>query len=276
MNIKKTMITIAAVGLTFTASFSQVFAKANPKTNGSIVYTALGTQRYASFDAHQTGNCMTNWNVSGNYTIGFTLANDSSEYVHDATLTQTGTSVSGSGGYPAGSSHSYAWNVTSGTVSGSTVNLTVTYTYGAPGTVMNMIGTIAPDGTLSGTWDDNYGGSRNGTWMTKTGTATVSYTSCTGKGQFKYADVNGDWYVVKVTCAYINGSDAVFSGPVTYASNPAWTTNWLIAKVHDAGTPGTKGDTVSGDFVTNDPQCNAASIVNGPFTVTAGNLVVHK
>jgi Ca2+-binding RTX toxin-like protein len=111
------------------------------------------------------------WNVAGNYNIGFQVTGDPTVYTHDAQLTQTGSSVDGVGGYPAGVPHTYAWDVTSGAVSGNTINLTVIYTLGAVGTVMNMTGTIASDGTMSGTWTDNFGGSRAGTWQTSLGAA---------------------------------------------------------------------------------------------------------
>ncbi len=43
------------------------------------------------------------WSATGNYEITFYLAPDTSvtPYVHHATFTQTGSSVTGSGGYPA-------------------------------------------------------------------------------------------------------------------------------------------------------------------------------
>ncbi len=116
------------------------------------------------------------WDVTGNYNIGFQLTGDPTVYTHDAQLTQTGSSVDGVGGHPAGGPHVYEWDVTSGTVSGNTINLTVAYTMGAPGTIMNMTGTIAPNGTMSGTWTDNFGGPRSGTWQTTSGDAETAVT----------------------------------------------------------------------------------------------------
>lgn len=121
------------------------------------------------------------WDVTGSYDIGFQLTADPTVYTHDADLTQSGSAVDGVGGYPAGGPYAYEWDVTSGTVSGNTITLTVTYTVGAPGTIMNMTGTIAPNGSMSGTWDDNFGGARTGTWQTSSGAAKISVPSeCDG------------------------------------------------------------------------------------------------
>lgn len=109
------------------------------------------------------------WDVTGTYVTNFVLGGT---YAHDMVLTQDASGgVTGSGGYPAGGPHTYTWHITSGTVSGNQVNLTAVYDTGAPGTIMHMTGTVASDGTLSGNWDDNFGGTRTGTWSTATGTA---------------------------------------------------------------------------------------------------------
>ncbi len=132
------------------------------------------------------------FNVSGNWVITFTLGSD---YAHDVTLAQDGAgNITGvGGGYPMGGPYSYTWVIDSGSVSGNTINLTAHYTGGpdavTPLTVMHMTGTIAGNGTMSGTWDDNYGGgSRNGTWVSTTGAAapiatTVIVTGDTSAGE---------------------------------------------------------------------------------------------
>lgn len=113
------------------------------------------------------------WHATGSYQIDFRLDSDpSTPYVHDAILTQTGASVDGTGGYPAGGPHTYTWDITAGSVSGDTINLTVDYLTGAPGTTMTMVGTIASDGTVAGTWADNFGGTRTGTWSITAGIST--------------------------------------------------------------------------------------------------------
>lgn len=110
---------------------------------------------------------MPNWNTTGTYVVSF------DGYNHDAFLTQDGLgNVTGNGGYLSGSPYTYAWTIATGTVSGNTINLTMDYTLGAVGTTMSMDGMIATSGSMSGTWEDNYGGgSRTGTWTTVSGSA---------------------------------------------------------------------------------------------------------
>lgn len=116
------------------------------------------------------------WDVTGTYDIAFTYSG--SDYHHDAFLTDTAGSVTGNGGYPVSGPYDYPWSITSGTVIGNQIALTMVYTSGlATGVVMHMTGTIAPDGTMSGDWDDNYGGVRNGTWSTS-GKAKKVYDAC--------------------------------------------------------------------------------------------------
>ncbi len=120
----------------------------------------------------------TTWDVTGNYVTGFQLTGDPTVYSHDMVLSQDILdNVSGNGGYPAGGPFTFAWNVTSGNVTGNTITLISDYTLGAVGTTMNMVGTIALDGSMSGTWNDNYGGGyREGTWSTSSGNASQSVT----------------------------------------------------------------------------------------------------
>lgn len=116
-----------------------------------------------------------NWNTTGNYVVRFVLG--ASNYDHDLTLSQDGSgNLTGNGGYPAGGAHTYSWVLTSGSVSADTIDFLADYTASAdavtPQTTMHVNGTIAPGGSMSGTWTDNYqGGSRAGTWSTISGNA---------------------------------------------------------------------------------------------------------
>ena len=118
-----------------------------------------------------------NWNTTGSYVVAFNY--QSVNYAHDMSLTQDGLgNLTGSGGNPAGGSYVYTWVLTSGSVSGNTIDFMANYTAGAdavtPQTTMHVTGTIALNGTMSGTWSDNYqGGSRTGTWATTSGMATA-------------------------------------------------------------------------------------------------------
>jgi hypothetical protein len=154
------------------------------------------------------------YNVSGAWVIDFTLGG---VYSHDMTLTQDGAgNITGvGGGYPAGGAYSYTWVIDSGIIDGNTINLTAHYTGGpdavTPLTVMHMTGTILGDGSMSGTWDDNYGGgSRNGTWASASGAATPISTTVV---------VSGD------TAAGENQPGWLFNRDLTTATPFAFTTN---------------------------------------------------
>lgn len=113
-----------------------------------------------------------NWNVNGNYRVDFVYGGSHNPY--DLALSgQIGNSFNVTGNYPSGGPYTYGWTG-NGTVSGNSVTMSVNYVLGAVGTHMDMSGTIAANGTMSGSWTDNYGGSRNGTWSTTSGAAAQS------------------------------------------------------------------------------------------------------
>jgi hypothetical protein len=117
------------------------------------------------------------WNVTGTYVFSFEYG---SPYLHDVTLVQDALgNLTGSGGNPAGGPHVYTWVLTSGSVSGNAITFTADYTASpdavTPQTTMIVTGTIAPNGTMSGTWSDNYQGNvRNGTWSTTGAAVSVN------------------------------------------------------------------------------------------------------
>jgi len=144
----------------------------------------------------------TTWDTTGSYVINMTYLGGN--YSHDMHLTQDGSdNLTGNGGHPAGA-NSYTWVITSGTVSGSTIDFMANYTATpdavTPQTVLHITGTIASDGTMSGTWSDNYqGSSREGTWATVTGTAHQKST-------------NTDGFVTTNAATAITSSDATLNG----------------------------------------------------------------
>ncbi len=113
--------------------------------------------------------------VSGSWVIAFDYLGTA--YPHDMTLAQDGAgNLTGSGGNPVGA-NVYMWSLISGSVSGNTIDFNANYTATpdavTPQTTMHVVGTIAGNGTMSGTWTDNYqGGSRGGTWVSTSGAAT--------------------------------------------------------------------------------------------------------
>ena len=269
------------LGLILVLVFSgQAYAagKAAPKTTGGVGYDiGDGLQRYANFSAIATSKTCSYADVTGSYVFTFMLDGDAlSTYPHDANLTQTGTTVDGNGGYLAGSPYTYAWDVTGGTVSGNTINLTMIYTAGATGTIMTMVGNIASDGTMAGTWSDNYGGARNGTWSSTTGNATVM-AGCTGKSTFNYSDANGTYYTVSVQYVKVLGTEAWFAGPVV--SGNTLIGSWLFVKVKDNGEPGKGVDQIWGDVVSESAAKAGVALMStpglGPIIINSGNLKVH-
>ncbi len=146
---------------------------------------ALATALLVPFAFAAPASAATVWDTTGSYVVGFQLTGDPTVYAHDAVLSQDAfDAVTGSGGYPAGGPYGYAWTITGGTVVDDTISLAMSYTLGAV-CDMTMIGTIALDGSMSGTWSDNCGGPRTGTWSTTSGAAVSTSPEV---HIFKYVD----------------------------------------------------------------------------------------
>lgn len=122
------------------------------------------------------------WDTTGNYIVD--MEYQGSDYSHDVTLVQNESGeLSGNGGSPAGA-NTYLWTIEDGMVSGNSIEFTAYYTATpdavTPQTIIEVVGTIADNGSMSGTWSDNYeGGNRSGTWNTTSGTAEAYPTNAT-------------------------------------------------------------------------------------------------
>jgi hypothetical protein len=130
--------------------------------------------------------------VDGHWHVEFEYLG--AHYPHDMRLTSTdGGALGGSGGHPAGGPHTFGWEILGGTRQGDNIEFTARYTSGAPGTTMDVRGNIAADGSMSGTWTDNYlGQARQGTWTgrrmpeptaSREETMPIPVVSCTSTGQ---------------------------------------------------------------------------------------------
>lgn len=273
-------LSLAAVFLVLAASAGAAPA---PKATGDYGYSYGGVQRHVTFAAIQSTSttCGVFWNVQSVTQFTFYVNGDLSNtpYSHHASLTQTGQSVSGSGGYPLTGGDSFHWNIDTGSIVGNTLTLSMTYDLGAPGTVMTMTGTVASNGSISGTWTDNYGGTRTGTFTAPAGSATAQLSFC-GKGTFYYSDEQGYWYFGVVKAVSVSGNTAWYAAKIL-ASNfgfEAVATNYLFVRVIDNGEPGIGHDVTGGEPMTPVDAVNAVLSHQTPSanaTINAGNIQVH-
>ncbi len=107
------------------------------------------------------------WSLEGDWTLRFMYG--VSPYIHEMTVTiqQLAGSFEGYGHYVL--DPGYTWTVT-GAVSGSNVAFHLVYTGKNAGYFVDAVGTIAFDGTMSGTWNNP---SQSGSWSSTAGQATL-------------------------------------------------------------------------------------------------------
>jgi len=123
----------------------------------STTYTVLITDGYIT---------TTRWSMTGTWTR--TVVYSGNAYIHSYTTTQSGNAYTGTGRKPATGPIEATESVT-GTITGNHISFRTTYLTGDPGYTQDAVGTIAPDGSISGTWTDNDG--RSGTWTSPPGSA---------------------------------------------------------------------------------------------------------
>jgi hypothetical protein len=200
-----------------------------------------------------------NWNTTGDYVV--TMEYLGSDYDHDMTLVQDEIgNLTGNGGSPAGS-NTYLWNITSGTVAGDSIEFTANYTATpdavTPQTTMDVEGTIAEDGTMSGTWSDNYsGGERSGTWTTASGEASEMVAGTLAAEDFGVVSYDTGMGMLSGYTAGFGLTDATFAGAQSvvvelYSGATLLQTNTAILPKFNADITGTQFSTpfdVSGTF----------------------------
>ena len=128
---------------------------------------------------------------------------------------QSGTSITGGTlvhpGWPK--------DIDSGSVIGNAISIVAHYTADVTA-ILTLDGTIAPDGSMSGTWLDTWGAlNRTGTWSSTSGAAVETYSSTSWPGLFNASAVPTFTFTTDEFGAgswHINLRDAVFSGPETY------------------------------------------------------------
>jgi hypothetical protein len=145
-----------------------------------------------------------------------------------------------------------------------------------------MTGTIAANGSISGTWnDDAFGTPRTGTFTMPAGSATPAVTFC-GKGTASYTDEQNNWYLMNVKAVSVEGNTAWIAAQILasssnlgYENTP---TNYLFLKVTDIAEPGIGHDYMGGDLMTETDAVAAVLAHNDPSataTINAGNIQVH-
>ena len=157
-----------------------------------------------------------NWNTTGSYVIDMTY--NGTDNPHDMTLVQDNSgNLTGNGGSPAGA-NVYTWTITSGSVSGDAINIVANYTATAdavtPQTVLDLTGTIASGGLISGTWSDNYqGGARTGSFSTTSGNAILLGTSLVAQdfGVMDVSNVKGYTAGFGLTSVIPSPSSSIFT-----------------------------------------------------------------
>ena len=117
----------------------------------------------------------TGWNVSGNYVID--LECSGTHYSEDLVLVQSGIDITGQ--YLALVGGGSVWTIYEGSVVGSAIEFKAFFGSLTTRTAL-FLGTIAPDGTISGTWADDFPYLRSGTWESTTGAAAKTHTGNTG------------------------------------------------------------------------------------------------
>lgn len=201
----------------------------------------------------------TDWDTTGNYVVAIEYL--SSDYNHDMSLTQDEFgNLTGNGGSPAGA-NTYLWTITSGAVVGDSIDFTADYTATpdavTPQTTMVVEGDIAIDGSMSGTWTDNYsGGSRSGTWSTESGTAAEALAGSLSAADFGVVSYDTG---LGILSGYTSGfivNDATLAGAQSvvvklYSGETLLQTNTAILPKFNADITGTQFTSpfdVSGTF----------------------------
>jgi hypothetical protein len=114
------------------------------------------------------------WDLSGDWTLRFAVTNAQGQtYDHHYTISQTGSSFSGTGYTPPSGTILHHETV-SGTVGTPTANVfTMHISYNDNSYYSDFTGTIDSTGKVSGTWKDNYSPQNIGTFSTIKGEAML-------------------------------------------------------------------------------------------------------
>ena len=137
-----------------------------PNGNVEVVVTGVmnGLTPNTVYTVYPSKAWSTHWDITGDWVLEFDYLG--TLYIHDMTVTDN--AFTGTGGYPAsGPPYSITWTV-AGTINGNNIEMTINYD--SSSYYVDVVGTIASDGTMSGTWG-NLG--QSGTWCSSSGNAVM-------------------------------------------------------------------------------------------------------
>ncbi len=216
-----------------------------------IAAIAMAVGLFGAGPAHAT--TAPNWNLAGTCTMQINYLG--TDYAHQVTFTQDSSgNLDGTG-----TSGAYAYDITSGSVSGNTfmysANYTATSDAVTPQTVMMVNGNVASNGNLSGTWSDNYqGGSRSGTFTSNCTATAIDHTA--PAVPMAVSPANGttlttaqltkvDWTTVTDSSSPVTYFYEVSNSPSTNANGSFVTTAYQSGALSDSeiATPNTPAGT---------------------------------
>lgn len=231
----------AMAATTPTPKITGSFSLANPTQYESVnaFVGDKGSVSYTNFTYADQGSGV--WSLHSNIAVNFGL--DGAPYPHTMvvdSISPTGLAsfdFTGHGSYVQ--DPSYTWTA-KGSVSGTSITLHITYTGSNKGYAADATGTIAADGSVSGSATSSTGQDLSMAMPAGSAFEALSYT----------APVSG---------VQVSGSDGQFSAAIPAGHVLAGTA--FTVKVHDGGSPGAGNDTYAQDGTS--------------YTIAGGNLTVH-
>jgi len=171
--IKVNWVYSASAIRAFTAS-RLILNRPNGHTVATITGIMRGLKPSTTYTVRITDGfvTVTGWSLTGTWTRNVVYSGTT--YTHSYTTTQSGNTYTGTGRKPATGTIEATESVT-GTVTGNHLTFHSTYLTGDPGYTQDAVGTIAPDGSISGTWTDSDG--RSGAWTSLAGSAKPTGTT---------------------------------------------------------------------------------------------------
>ena len=218
-----------------------------------------GNVTYTNFELADLGSGV--WAPAGTFDVGFGVDPDPAIVAtYDFTVTSWNPTSPTRVVFEGTSDGPDPWFGTfEGVIDGSAFRFTMLEMDGVDTFTLNAIGTIAADGSVTGTWNDDYGIGRTGT--------------------FAIADVGDEVFsfTTSPTCVQVNPAahDATFGYTIPAGAPLDLPGRPVAVKVTDGGSPGAGNDTYQHNFASGTNSCSPLGGTYSDYAITAGNLVVH-